>query len=265
MLISGVKTLGNRNGNPITASIGVAQRRATHQQIDHLIEAAEQALLVAKEVGGNRVIRFGSLGDTESLQAAADRSRRLPFEGLVARDVMSTPIATLRQDDAIEEAARFLMRHRINSAPVVDNDGRLAGIVSEKDLMTMMSSETAWKRPIREVMTENVVAYDEMQSVYSIYRFLLSSPVRRVVVVNGERPTGVISRGTLLRSFGNWSLERAMGGAQPAQGNAAADHRQSAPEEKLAEQLAGEVDRLAEEVRESLAAASPKSETPARG
>jgi diguanylate cyclase (GGDEF)-like protein len=189
----------------VTASVGVAQRASHHRQIDELIGICDEAQLVAKQLGGNRVVRHGDLSDVEELHRAA-HGRGQPFQNLLARDVMTTPIACLRETDSVRRASEFLLHSRINSVPVVDQDGRLTGIVSEKDLMKSMLTEGAWQRPVSEVMTRDVIAYDETNTVHSIYKFLLNSPIRRVVVVKAGRPTGVISRGTLLRWFSNWEL-----------------------------------------------------------
>jgi hypothetical protein len=96
--------------------------------------------------------------------------------------------------------------------------------------------------------------------VHSIYRFLLGSPVRRVVVVNGERPTGVISRGTLLRTFGNWSLERAMGRVQ-----AAKQETNNSRETSLEADLASQVQQLASEVHNSVSATAAAQEAHVAG
>ena len=110
---------------------------------------------------------------------------------------MTTPIVIVNQNQSAHDTARFLLERRINSVPVVDDQGRLVGIISEKDLMTMMTNGESWRQPIRNCMTSNVVAYDETYSVELIYKFLMRSPIRRVVIVRGDKPTGVISRGTL--------------------------------------------------------------------
>jgi diguanylate cyclase (GGDEF)-like protein len=191
------------NGVPyqVSVSCGVSQRRPTHSQFEDLLRTAEQSLLVAKKAGRNRVVRFGALGDTENLHAAARTATRSPFENTRARQIMASPILTLNQNQTVRQSAQFLLDNRINSVPVVDNDGRLVGIVSEKDLMTMMTSRDAWEQPVKFAMTPNVVAYDENYSVESIYKFLMRSPIRRVVIVRADQPVGVISRGTLLAHF----------------------------------------------------------------
>ena len=56
----------------------------------------------------------------------------------------------------------------------------------------------------RDVMRTDVVCYDENTPVEQVYQFLSRVSVPRIVVVDQGRPTGVISRATLLRWFRNW-------------------------------------------------------------
>lgn len=203
--IAGQTHRGKQNSFHVTASFGIAQLSSNHSSIDDIIDLAEQSQVVAKQVGGNRTIRFSALGDTEKLSATSAQQMYEPFRGLIARDIMSSPIMSIVEHDSSQQASEFLVRYRINSAPVVDQEGRLVGIVSEKDLMKAMASENLWRQSVRHVMTRDVISYDETFSAYAIYKFLLSSPIRRVVVVKGSRPTGVISRGSLLRCFNPWN------------------------------------------------------------
>jgi CBS domain-containing protein len=58
----------------------------------------------------------------------------MPGSTLV-RDVMSTPVVTLRPDDKVEHAADLLAEKNVGSLPVVDDDGKLAGILRDDDLI----------------------------------------------------------------------------------------------------------------------------------
>ena len=55
-------------------------------------------------------------------------------------------------------------------------------------------------------MKTNVICYDEETPAYKVYDFLSGVTIRRVIVVKDNKPTGIISRGTLLRWFGNWGV-----------------------------------------------------------
>jgi CBS domain-containing protein len=65
-----------------------------------------------------------------------------------AGDVMTTEVATVTPNTPVEEVARLLLERHISGAPVVDDDGRLVGIVSEGDLIRRTERGTA-RRPSR--------------------------------------------------------------------------------------------------------------------
>jgi len=132
------------------------------------------------------------------------------FTGVQARHVMSPVVACLREDETIGQAAEFFLRLRINSACVVDPEGKLAGILSEKDLIAAMVSLDCWQKPIGEVMRPHVICYDEETPIQTIYQFLCRVSIRRVVILSGSRPVGTISRATLLRWFRNLVVARGL-------------------------------------------------------
>lgn len=184
-----------------TASIGVAQRMDDMPSPEQLVDRADQAMLVAKHVGRDRVIAYSVISDDGNWNL--QRQGEDPFADVTARDIMTKPISCLHQDESMEQAGWFLLQSRISSTPVVDDTGRLAGILSEKDLVSNMASQRDWQKPVRHVMQPNVVCYEETSPLREIYDFLCRVSIRRVIVVRNRRPTGVISRGTLLRWFNN--------------------------------------------------------------
>ena len=166
---------------------------------------------------------------------------------------MTPVVACLREDDTIGQAAEFFLRSRINSTPVIDRNGLLTGILSEKDLMAALVSLECWHRPIREVMKPNVICYEESTPVRIIYEFLCRVTIRRVVIADQGRPTGTISRSTLLRWFRNLVLTKGLlhPGDLP-EGNCEADPYRS--KQRLSEtthELAEQVGSLEGHLREN--------------
>jgi len=194
----------------ITCSFGTAQNHDDTQTCEQLVDQADQALLCAKRSGRDRVVRFESLCDSSELELEDSANQQSLFHGVTARHVMTPVVACLREDDTIGQAAEFFLRSRINSTPVVDGDGQLTGILSEKDLMAALVSLECWHRPIREVMKPNVICYEENTPVRTIYEFLCRVTIRRVVIADQGRPTGTISRSTLLRWFRNLVLTKGL-------------------------------------------------------
>ncbi len=63
-----------------------------------------------------------------------------------ARDVMTSPPITVTADARVSEIAALLIERRISAVPVVDGDGRIAGIVSEGDLLRRAENATERQR-----------------------------------------------------------------------------------------------------------------------
>jgi diguanylate cyclase (GGDEF)-like protein len=192
----------------ITVSFGVAELDECVERPTELFDRADSALRVAKHTGRDRVVGFSELDEPDGQDCESTGDYREWLRGLQARQIMSSRITCFRNDQPIHEAAEFFLRTRINSAPVVDDGGKLAGIVSEKDLVCAPLQADGWNLPLCDVMKTNVVCYDEETPAIIIYNFLCRVSIRRVVIVKDGFPTGIISRGTFLRLMANWQAAR---------------------------------------------------------
>lgn len=186
----------------ISASLGVAERLPDTASPTALVELADQALLVAKRSGRDRVVTYQSLNHSGGDEIPYDNRARL-FGGVTARSVMTTIVAGLKQDDTISHATRYFLRFRIGSAPVVNEAGQLVGILSDKDCLATMLTPGWGEMRIGDVMKHNVVCYDEETPVQGIYEFLCRVSIRSVVILSDGCPVGVITRGSLLRWASN--------------------------------------------------------------
>ena len=212
--LRGMTIVTKRRDLHVTASFGVAQRSEDTTIAEQLVDHADQALLCAKQSGRDRVTRFQELHETAEVDLGSSDDIRSLCNGIMARHVMSTTVACLQENETIGQAAEFFLRSRINSSPVVDEQGKLVGMLSEKDLMAAMVTLDCWHRPVYEVMKPNVIWYEEETPIQRIYEFLCRVSIRRVVIAKDGCPTGTISRGTLLRWFRNlvitkgyWNLD----------------------------------------------------------
>ncbi len=182
----------------ITASFGVAEVSDSVTKAGELLDMADSALRIAKHTGRDRVARFSELRDSsEDGQSCLDGGREI-FQNIEARHIMTAPIKCLGQDQPLRDAVDLFMRERVNSVPIITEDGRLAGIVSEKDVMNVLPRESLWSLPVRDVMKTHVVTYEEDTPAVVIFDFLCRVTIRRVVIVRGGTPVGVVSRSSLL-------------------------------------------------------------------
>ncbi|MBN1393905.1 MAG: diguanylate cyclase [Pirellulales bacterium] len=188
----------------VTGSFGVAQCRKDTQNWEELVDLADQALLCAKRMGRDRIIRYASLADAAEPNLVGTKQRDTIFADQLARDVMVPLTICPRATDTVEEATRAFLRQGAPAAPVLDDNGALAGFVSEKDLIMAMVSPEGRGQPLSSIMRSNVICYEEDTPASVVYEFLSRVSIRGVVITDRGRPTGMINRGTLLRWFQDW-------------------------------------------------------------
>ena len=141
-----------------------------------------------------------------------------------AKDVMTSPVATVTPDSPVQEIAKLLIERRISAVPVVDQGERVVGIVSEGDLMRRVENaderhRSWWLRLLSDtrseaadyikthgrraadVMTRDVVTVGEDTPLHEIAALLEERRIKRVPVVRDGRVVGIVSRANLLHGL----------------------------------------------------------------
>jgi CBS domain-containing protein len=120
-------------------------------------------------------------------------------------DIMSTDVVTAGPDTTILEATKLLVEHNISGLPVVDENKKLLGVVSEKDLLrltyglkTRSYASDDSPKTVQEVMTKEVVTFDENDRLCDIIKCLMENNFRRVPILSDDQLVGIISRKDLL-------------------------------------------------------------------
>jgi two-component system, cell cycle response regulator len=198
----------SRGPQQMTVSIGIAQFSPELRSPRELLDHADQAMLVSKQRGRNKVTAYSAIDDSVGLRDF-DAIDQGPFAESIAGDYMTTPIHCLRDGDSILAAARLLLDLNVNSVPIVDDNGSLVGIVSEKDLVELQPTRGQWADPIRTIMNTTVVSFPRDATLEVIRQFFSRVAMRRVVIVQDDRPVGVLSRSNLLRCFHDWAVANA--------------------------------------------------------
>jgi diguanylate cyclase (GGDEF)-like protein len=248
-LIAELRIKVNDTKLDITASFGVAQRMVDTATPEVLVDMADQALVVAKRSGRDRVVAYRTLTQSPVLSRGNGDLASL-LQGIPARDVMTSIVAPLSEHQTIATASNYFLRFRIPSAPVVDVNGQIVGILSEKDLMSIMLGPHWWTIPIKDVMKRNVVCYEEETPALSIYEFLARVVIRGVVIVKHGCPTGLITRGCLLRFFMNLLAARKTEGIFPEVDAAASALVERMGHARVDDRIAKTVRSLAAEARD---------------
>ncbi len=98
-----------------------------------VVGMVSEADLVSKEAYGGRRLRTLSL--LADLLSGRPEHWLSKAGGWTARSVMSRHVVSCRPDDDIRSAARVMLRERVSRLPVLDDDGKLIGMVSQRDLL----------------------------------------------------------------------------------------------------------------------------------
>ncbi len=191
----------------ITASFGVAERTDNTASLDQLVEHADQALLFAKESGRNRTVRYSDVLADRYDPNAMHFSQQLLFDGITAEDVMIPLVLTVNIHESVATVADFLMKTRVESLPVVDDQGDFLGFVSEKNLLAVVGDKERWQDGIQDIVSKPIVVYSPETPLKAIYNFLVRVSMRRVLIVRDKKPIGYIARNLLLRWLRNrWAF-----------------------------------------------------------
>jgi len=140
-----------------------------------------------------------------------------------ARDVMVSPVITVKPDASVREVAQTLLERRISAVPVVDDRGKLVGIISEGDLLHRAEADTQRQRPwwllvmtsdealaadyvkehsrkVADVMTKNVITANPDTPLHEIARTLERHAIKRVPIVQDGQVVGIVSRANLIQA-----------------------------------------------------------------
>ena len=130
-----------------------------------------------------------------------------------AADVMTRPVWTVMEKDALEQAAALLSSHDITAAPVVDAAGDIVGIVSEGDLLRartvhdasgthLVGPEDSSATTVADVMTRDVITVAWDDDLSAVAAAMLDHNVHSVPIVDDlAELTGIVCRHDLLRAY----------------------------------------------------------------
>ncbi|MGR8947196.1 MAG: CBS domain-containing protein [Gammaproteobacteria bacterium] len=120
------------------------------------------------------------------------------------RQYMSTSIITFTPDMEILDASRLLVKHAISGGPVLDEQQRVVGMLTEADLIKTTLQAGYYGEPggqVFEFMSNNVKAVAPDNSILDLAEIFLDSPHRRFPVIDAGQLVGVISRRDVLRAL----------------------------------------------------------------
>jgi len=145
---------------------------------------------------------------------------------LTARDVMTRNMITVRDDATLSELVATLTEHMITGAPVVNENGKLVGVVSTTDIAlrsTKRTSNIRRDRPpdfyliedefrsfsieedagqfVRDIMTPVIFSVSQNARFVEMADTMVGGRVHRLLVTDGDRMVGIVTTLDLLRGL----------------------------------------------------------------
>jgi CBS domain-containing protein len=139
------------------------------------------------------------------------------------KDIMTKTVVTVKRDADVHEAARILSERGISGMPVVDDQGRVIGVISEADLLILagMKREHTFKDILRNILgeplparaqggrrVEDVMSFPPITSkgdddIAAVANILDERRIKRLPVVDDQgKLLGIISRADIVRAIG---------------------------------------------------------------
>ena len=179
------------------------------------VPVAEGRRVIGIITGGDLLERGGmglrlSLQRLLSAEELAEQKRQLASSGKTAADVMTLPVLTIGESEKVTRAARIMAERQVKRLPVVDKEGSLVGIISRLDVLETFASHAQGQEGLptlpkgllqtaADVMFHDVATVSPETSLNEVLNRIVSTPLRRVIVVDETRRVlGMISDADLL-------------------------------------------------------------------
>jgi CBS domain-containing protein len=121
-------------------------------------------------------------------------------------DIMQTTLETIRADDSVADAVVTIAEQHVSGLPVVDERGRLVGVISSTDVLQLLSevddaerrSDVLGATLVREVMTAKPVTVEPDADVHAAAQQMLYGEIHRLFVEYDGALVGVLSQSDIV-------------------------------------------------------------------
>lgn len=161
------------------------------------VKAAET--MAEKEISSVIVVDAGSvagiLTETDLLRRVAAKDMNL--NEMTVSEIMSCPVEVIPPDLSALDASVVMDTKHIKRLPVVD-DGRLVGVVTQTDLVQVLTSYGMWKN-VGDIMSKDVALIQRKAPVAEAAQIMASQKISCIVILDGDDVVGVFTERDLLK------------------------------------------------------------------
>ena len=115
------------------------------------------------------------------------------------RDIMTTQVIRINQEENVAVAARTMTHYNVGALPVCGNDGKLCGILTDRDIVTrcLAADRSPKTTAVREIMTRGINTVRPDMETDTAAAMMSSRQIRRLPVMENGKLCGIISLGDL--------------------------------------------------------------------
>lgn len=118
---------------------------------------------------------------------------------MIAKNIMTKNVETVTPETSLADAVNILLMREISGMPIVDGDGRLKGVVSEKDVFRLAFSGKVHESKVADVMTTKVITFPPDADIREIAKVLGENVFRTVPILEEGKVIGIVSRADILK------------------------------------------------------------------
>ncbi len=149
-------------------------------------------------VDGQRPV--GTLTRRDIIRSLNDyKMRQRDMDSILVEEIMNAPVTTIKEDESAEVAAKRMVSKNIRGLPVVDDSGEFVGIITKTDLTQYFAENSIGKFKVKDVLQPKdvVPTVNASHSVSRAMDLIQDKTVDRVIVMDGQRPIGIITESDL--------------------------------------------------------------------
>jgi acetoin utilization protein AcuB len=132
---------------------------------------------------------------------------------MLVKERMTSPAMTVSPETSFQDALKLMRDHKFRRIPVVDHDGKLVGIVSERDLLHASPSPATslsvwevnyllWKLKVADIMTHHVITISQEAPIEDAANLMVTRKIGGLPVVdNANRVVGVVTETDIFKAF----------------------------------------------------------------
>jgi CBS domain-containing protein len=167
--------------------------------------------LPVTDPGTNRLVGIVTVMDVVNFLGGGDKAQIIEnkhkgnFLSAINEEIssiMEEEVITLREEDSIDDAIKMMLQGNVGGFPIVSDDSKVIGIVSERDFVDLVANVITGKK-VADFMSRDVVSVKPDTTVEEAARVMVSNDFRRVPVVHEGVMIGIVTTSDIVNYLGS--------------------------------------------------------------